>query len=348
MNRFSMYSLILLMVVSFPAVSLWAQRQMELPSTPVSISGIVRDAVSHQPVAFARVILEAERAGYASEATTDAQGKFHFEQLAHVVYKVRIQQPGYKGTDQRTNACDFSACRRVDLSLQSMEYLDFNLVPLAGASAVPPGGPAATLDADPNVPEAARQELQKGREILDTGKNQGDSIPHFKKAIELYPSYSQAYFRLGLAYMDQKDWKKAEEALKKSTDLNANHAGAQLALGMTYAQEQNFAAAETALTKGLAMDPDVADAQCELSRSLWALRKFPESDEHAQKCATLKPDYPPAHLLLGNLALAKRDKPGALREYREYLRLAPDGGYAAPVRQQIDKLEKELGTASAK
>ena len=350
--KYHPFPAIAFLAICLSAPAAWGQRgSIEMPPGPVYISGVVRDEVSHLAIPYVRVILESDRAGYVTETNTDTQGKFRFDGLNHMVYVVRIKLPGYKGAEQITNACNPASCKRVDLSLASMDYITFGLVPLPSneAPAVPPGGPAASINvAEEQIPEAARKEFAKGQEILDAGKNPGESIAHFKKAIELYPAYDQAYFRIGMIYMDQKSWKEAEAALGKATELNTHNPGAFLALGTAYAQEKDFAAAEKALQRGLELNPEVAEAQCEMSRTYWALRKFPESDAHAQKCASLKPDYAPAHLLLGNLALAKRDKAGALREYREYVRLDPQGPYAAAVREQVSRLEKEMPQAQAK
>jgi len=332
--------------------SAWAQqRGIEMPAGPVYIRGVVRDAVTHQPIYYARVLLESEKGGgYAQEATTDSQGKFEFQNLAHVVYLVRVKLPGYKGTAQMTNACDPAGCRRVDLSLAAMDYVDFSLVPLPGeAPAVPPGGPGAVINVgEAQIPEAARKEFDKGVELTKTGQSLADSIAHFKKAIEVYPAYQQAYVKMGTAYMDLQKWSEAENALNKAVSLNEKDPVAYLALGTVFAQQKNFEAAEKPLARSLELQPDVAETHCELSRTYWALKKYPQSDQHAQRCAALKPEYAPGHLMLGNLAMAKRDHPGALREYREYLRLDPQGSFAAPVREQVSRLEKELGEAVAK
>ena len=310
--------------------------------TPVSIKGIVRDAVTRQPLHYVGVILEAERAGTASEVNTDTQGRFEFPGLAHVVYRVRVKLPGYQGADKESTTCDPTACKRIDLSLQNTDYVDFNLVPLAS------GGPAAAAGAngiteDAPLPEPARNEFTKGTELADAGKP-GESIPHFKKAIELYPGYEQAYFRMGLAYLDQNNLKDGEAALTKATELKSNDGAAFLALGEMYARQKNFTAAEKPLVRGLELDPESAEGHCQLSLTYWALKKYADSDAQAQKCESLKPDYALAHLLLGNLALAKRDQPGALREYKEYLRLDPQGQYGDAARQQVSKIEQALGS----
>ncbi len=321
------------LVVCLSSVQGWSQ--MIGGQFPADIKGEVRDAVTLRPVDSARVILELARYGYVDETNTGPQGKFEFRGLNHAVYVVRVQVLGYRGTAQVTNTCDPAGCKRIDLSANTTEYVTFNLQPLARE-------PEASLNVKMEIPEAARREFDKGKELADAGKA-GASIGHFKRAVELYPTFEQAYFRMGIAYMDQNNPQGAESALLKVTQLNPNNGAAFLALGTLYANQKDFAGAEKPLVRGLALSPDVAEGHCELSLTYWALKRLAESDQHAKKCAALKPDYAQAHLLLGNLALARSDQQGAFREYKEYLRLDPQGLYAAAARQQIDRLEKALG-----
>jgi lipoprotein NlpI len=58
----------------------------------------------------------------------------------------------------------------------------------------------------------------------------------------------------------------------------------------------------------------------------------------------LRPEFPAAHHLLGNILLRKRDAPAALQEFREYLRLEPNGPFAPPTREVVAKIEQALAT----
>jgi tetratricopeptide (TPR) repeat protein len=63
---------------------------------------------------------------------------------------------------------------------------------------------------------------------------------------------------------------------------------------------------------------------------------------HIGRTLQLKPDLPEAHLLGGNILLKVGEPVRALAEYEEYLRLAPEGEYAAPTRELVGKLRKSL------
>jgi len=103
-----------------------------------------------------------------------------------------------------------------------------------------------------------------------------------------------------------------------------------------------YAEAETALLRGLELDPESADGHHELAKAYWALGRWQDAEPHAQKAVALKPDLAPAHVLLGNIALRKRDPQGALKEFQEYLRLEPNGPMAEQVRTIVAKIGKAL------
>ncbi len=56
----------------------------------------------------------------------------------------------------------------------------------------------------------------------------------------------------------------------------------------------------------------------------------------------LRSEFAVAHHLLGNILLRKHDAPAALQEFREYLRLEPNGPFAPPRREFVAKIEPAL------
>ncbi len=315
-----------------------AQAKPSRPRPPiVQIRGLVRYASGQAGPQGVMVMLESERGGLVAQTQTDSQGKFEFPQLNQEVYVVRARHPGYR-----------EASQRADLSFSPTAYIVLELQPLPGEKgppAVPPEGPGAAITLSGSlIPENAQKEYEQGNKLLMESKDPAGSISHFLRAIELYPSYAQAYLFLGTAYMDQNKWKDAQSALEKAIGLDNNLAGAHLALGACLNRQGNFAAAEKPLLHGLELNPAAAEGRYELGRVYWALGRWPEAEPHARKAVELRPDFAPAHALLGNIMLRKRDAPAALQEFKEYLRLDPNGPMAEPVREMVAKIEKALGT----
>jgi tetratricopeptide (TPR) repeat protein len=227
---------------------------------------------------------------------------------------------------------------RVDLTLNPTAYLMFELQPESVAAAEPLTGPAMLISA--STPDNASKEFRIGERNLHENKDLEGAIKHFRKAIQLYDRFAEAYLMLGLIYLDQKKFEDSRMALQKSAELDPKSAAAYIALGAVFNQEKKYEDAEKALSRGLEITPDAAEAQYELAKTYWALGRWQEAEPHAQKAVAAYPDLAPVHVLLGNIALRKNDLQGALKEFQEYLSLDPKGPMAEGARAMVEKIQK--------
>ena len=318
---------------------LMAQFSILLLLTAPSWAGFIRGNVHYSDQRAADhviVRLRSDLIDYQDEARTDDQGKFDFESLPPSTYHLIIEGQGFKTYDSR-----------IDISMSKMAYeqITLHLDKEPDSNAVPPEGPKGALNARiAQIPSGARKEFDLGRKGMEANDAAG-SVDHFQKAIALYPNYAEAYQLLGVVYLGTGKFADAEPALQKATEIEPNLATAHFALGICRNQMAKYADAEVALTKGLELDPNSADGHYHIAEAYWNLGKWDESELHARKALALKSDVAPAHVLLGNGLLRKRDAPGALKEFQEYLRLAPQGEFAAGTRVAVERLEKGLQQA---
>lgn len=294
------------------------------------VRGVVRYS-NGQPADHVIVRLRSDKLVYDSQTQTDIQGKFDFDGLAPTMYRLTIEGQGF-----------IPYSNNIDLSMSHManELITLRLVKEPESKAVPPEGPGAKLNTAGEVPEEAHKEFLKGQKLLDEKTDLDGSAKHFRKAIQVYDKYSEAYMMLGLVYLDEQKYEDSYAALQKSTELDPNAPGAYMALGTVLNQEKKYQEAEKALTRGLELKPDVAEGHYELSRTYWAMGRWQEAEPQAQKAVELQPNFAAAHVVLGNVALRKNDPGTALKEYKEYLRLDPKGPFANGVSQMIQKLEQ--------
>ncbi len=280
------------------------------------------------------ITLESARGGLVAQTQTDSQGKFVFSQIEQEVYLVKVRHPGFRETTER-----------VDLTMVPTAFILIDLQPLPRDA--PPPGPAGPAGFPVTVeelaaPEEAKKEFATGRKLLFEDKQPEQSIPHFQKAIKMHSSYASAYAFLGVAQMDLHKWQEAEAALGKAIGLNDKLAAAHLALGTCLNMRGNFKAAEKPLLRGLELNPETAEGHYELGKAYWALGRWQEAEPPAQKALALRPEFPAAHLLMGNILLRKREAAAALQEFKEYLRLEPNGPMAPPTREMVAKIERAL------
>lgn len=328
--------LLLLSLVDCP-VCTWAQgrSQPSAPKAPTLIHGQVRYARGPAAGPGILITLEGTLTGIVGQVQTDSQGKFTFNQIPRALYVVKMHHPGYQDVSEQ-----------VDLATAPTAYVVLTLQPLPGETPVgtAPSGEAHVSVQQLSVPTQAREELEKGRNLLLDRKKAEKSIPHLLKAIDLHGSYADAYLLLGMAYADLNKWREALAAFEKAVELDGELAAAHLALGACLAQQGNFTAAEKPLLRGLELSPQAPHGHYELGRTYWALGRWQEAEPHAREAVKLQPNLAPAYVLLGNILLRKHDAPGALEYFRDYLRLEPNGALAAQTRQMIAKIESLVGT----
>jgi len=280
-----------------------------------------------QPADHVVVRLRSDTIAFDSQTQTDILGKFEFDGLVPSRYRLTIEGQNFR---------PYSSF--IDISMSHMSNELITLYPLKEAAKEAPSS-GVVKTGDETIPDAAKKEFDEGQKLMSDPKQADASIQHFRKAIQLYDKYPEAYLMIGLVSLDQRKLDDAQTALQKSTELSPHLAEAFLALGAVYNQEKKFDDAEKALNRGLELKPDDAQGQTDLARTYWAMGRWQDAEPHAQKAVTLMPDLAPAHIVLGNIDLKKRDNEGALKEFKEYLRIDPQGPMSEPVRQLVGKLE---------
>src|ERR1700737_4175440 len=309
-----------LLVLSICLATCWLTAQRGSMTVRTSIRGSVRDAVTHGGVARVIVMVEAADSGYAGQAETDTSGKFELQGLAASSYVVRVRFPGYEEMSQGA-----------DLTVTPNIYLSFELRPKPSDAppAVAPEGPDAHLNARmAAVPEKARKEFSAARDLWQKGVDPQRCIDHLSKAIKIYPKFPDAYVLQASVYVQQNNAAEAKSALDRAIEIDPKLPEAWFTLGMLQNKEKDYAGAEKTLIEGLKLDDASPQGHYELAKTYWALGRWQDSEPHALKASALQPAMALVHVLLGNIALRKRDAPAALKEFQEYLRLDPKGPMA--------------------
>lgn len=282
--------------------------------------------------------LRSDKIAFQTETQTDPQGKFEFDGLALTTYHLTIEGQGFRPYSSQ-----------IDISTSKMAYeqITLKLDKEPEAKPVPPEGPAGAVNARiAKIPPAARKEFEAGKGRMDAHDLAG-SVPHFQKAIALYPQYAEAYQLLGVVHLESGKLQDAEPELQKATEIEPNLSTGFFALGICRNEMAKYAEAETTLLRGLELDPEAADGHYELAKTYWVLQRVQDSERHAKKAVTLRPDLAGGHILLGDIGLQKRDSQGALKEYKEALRLEPKGPMADVTRQLVARIEAALKQAKA-
>ncbi|HEU4834411.1 MAG TPA: tetratricopeptide repeat protein [Pyrinomonadaceae bacterium] len=305
----------------------------------VEIHGQVRFAEGGAPAANVVVRLESyDGGGSISEAFTDRLGKFRFTNIPPAQYSVRVRQSGYRDAQQN-----------VDMTTTTS-----GLVMLQLLREAPRSTSTSTVGSiDANVPPAAQKEFDKGTAALAEGGKDKTAFAAkcFEKAVSIYPKFVEAHLKLGTAYMDLEQWDKAEKALLGTIEVDPKAFNALFALSEIYLRQNKIADAEKVLVQGLAIQDQSYLGHLNLARVYWekarsvkdlaqAQPALEKAYEEVKRALTLNPDLAGAHLLKGNLLLRVSRTADALVEFNEYLRLEPNGPFAAETRALVEKIKK--------
>ena len=311
--------------------SVFAQRERDTytgNSLTFEVNGEVRVADSGQSAIGVPVRLERFSGGLIDQIVTDNRGRFRFPNLQRGYYKVIINAPGFRLAQQDA-----------DLQVLFRVYLSFELVADSAKSAS--GLPLLTDVIDARVPAAARQDFENGRAALK-GKNYKEGIALLEKATLGYSNFFEAQLLLGIAFMDLKEWEKAERALQRAVEIKPQNGSAMIYLGEVYWRQKRNADAEQTLREGLKLDQKSWHGHFTLGRLYWDMGEVAKAGGPIGMTLQLKPELAEAHLLTGNILLRVNQRERALVEYREYLRLAPKGEFVGQVQELVRKVEKTL------
>lgn len=190
--------------------------------------------------------------------------------------------------------------------------------------------------------EAAIAAEAEGEEFLFRKHDAKGAIESFKKSIKLDPWYTHGYIMLGVANTQAQRWGDAQWAFEEASKLEPEDVQAWLGIGSALNEQKDYAGAQKALEHCLDLNPDSAEAHYEIGRSLLSQGKLPLAESHARLAVALDNEYASFHVLMANIYVAELDANSALAEFREALRLDPDGPDAQAIKDNIGMLQKAL------
>jgi Tetratricopeptide repeat/Carboxypeptidase regulatory-like domain len=313
------------------ATPIFAQRERDTYTGGAQISEVSGEVRLRETGATAQRIpvrLERFSGGIIDQIMTDNRGRFRFPNLQRGYYKIVVNMPGYRPTQQDA-----------DLQVVSRVYLILEIT--SDTSKTPAGRPLLTDVIDARVPEVARNEFNNARAAL-TKKSYQEAVAHLEKAIFAYASFFEAQLLLGTTFMDLREWAKAEKALLRALEIKPDNATALISLGEVYWRQKRYPDAEQTLKEGLKLDEKAWHGHFTLGRLYWDMGDVAKAGPPIGMTLQLKPELAEAHLLAGNILLRVSQRERALIEYREYLRLAPKGEFSAQVQELVRKVERDL------
>jgi tetratricopeptide (TPR) repeat protein len=182
------------------------------------------------------------------------------------------------------------------------------------------------------IPPKAREAFNKGTELL-AAKDSTSSIEEFQRAIKIFPEFYEAYYKIGLADLNLRDYVEAQAAFETSIDLSkGRYAPSQFGLGVALCAQKRFSEAEDAARAGLDQYPDDAAGHFTMAWILFTAHRLPEAEKSARQAVLYNANLATAYLLLAQIHLQLNDLSAVAADLDAYLRLDPTGSHGAEAR----------------
>jgi tetratricopeptide (TPR) repeat protein len=288
-----------------------------------TIEGMV--TADNRPVVNARVYLKDDGYAQVNQGYTDGSGRFRFASVLSGVYYVEIDPIGteYERQTQRVEAVPFSGRSR---SAGEIFRINFDLIPKKkrGADAAKAGAGERGVAFYQDVPQAARQQFERGRKSLEKGDFE-EAAAALKGAVASFPDYYDALELLGTEYVKRQQYQPAVPLLRRAVEVNKNGWRGFYSLGIALAESDQTAEALGLLRRAVELNPRspntnmrlgmlLAQAEPTRAEAVQTFRKVVELDDK---------HIPDAYLYLARLQDLSGQLRPAIEAMKSYVGIAP-------------------------
>ncbi|MEG4577250.1 tetratricopeptide repeat protein [Microcoleus sp. N3A4] len=177
---------------------------------------------------------------------------------------------------------------------------------------------ALTLDINWAKPD---EHFTLGNTLLELGQLER-AISCYQRAIQLQPSYADAYHNLGEVLSLQGKWEEAIAAYRQAIDLNPNFDAPHYGLGKAWASLDRREEAIACYRRAIELNPNLAQAYQSLGDVLDSWGQLDEAIGCYEKTIELKPDIWEFHHKLGDALQEKGEIDEAIEAYNRAIELA--------------------------
>lgn len=318
-----------------PCLLLCALLQAQQTNDAITIVGQLRVTRFGPPPV--RILVRLERSGaQAGETYCDAEGKFSFNDVPPNLYRIVIQQEGYRPVDVSVP---------INSSVQHSVYLQIELTPedkpgTASLSTINGGNQAlvdqaALLD---KFPKQAKKQYDKGTKAQQDGQTD-EAIEHYARALAIAPEMYPARNNLASLYLEQRRFGEAETEFKKVIAENQADANARFNLANVYLLTNRLNEATDSIEEGLKRQPQSGFGEFLMGSVLIKRGNTREAEKRFRVALNDDPGLTNAHLALVNLYVKENRNGEAIAELSSFLKQSPGSPFAPHARELLGKLQ---------
>jgi len=289
------------------------------------IQGKVTDD-NNAAVAGAKIVVTAvpDQGGQKWEATSDKNGNYIIGTLPKSgQYQLVATKEGV-GTDEA----------RAAVKIGNFTTMNFTLSAKARVS-----------EEQAQKNQAIKKFFEEGVAAAQAGNHQG-AIAAFNNAAAAMPTCADCFFNIGVSQQMMKNSAEAEAAFKKAIELRPSYPEAYNALAALYTADKKMDLAAAASAKSaelsVASGGGNADSLYSAGVGLWNANKFPEAGSTFEAAIKADPNHADSHFMLGKVNLNLGKLKEAAMEFDTYLKLQPSGKNAAEAKTTFEALKPML------
>ena len=188
------------------------------------------------------------------------------------------------------------------------------------------------------VPDKARKELDKGNDLL-RDKDFSGAEARFRKAIEIFPDYDQAYNNLGVLFMQTGKPDDARQNFQKAIAINDKFARAYTNLGKLDILEKKYDEGDQLLRKSIQADPTNAETFALAAQCAYFTKHYEDAVTDARQLHALPHgEFGYAHFLAARSLEQLQRSNDAAAEYKLFLKESPSSPNAPSARAALARL----------
>ncbi|HEY2108922.1 MAG TPA: carboxypeptidase regulatory-like domain-containing protein [Candidatus Acidoferrales bacterium] len=290
------------------------------------ISGRAYDEQTQQVLSRVEVTLRGASGVMQAQVVTNESGRFDFSALARGNYQIEARVNGYE---------PYSTA----ITVGGGETRGMTIY-LKRSTANQETTNDSTVSAhELSMPRKARDLIYSGKQKIYYGKDLDGGLKNFQDAIAIAPDYYEAYYQIGMTYLELAKRDDAENNFRKSMELSTNTYGEPvIGMGTILLDKADNAGGEKMIRRGLELSPNFWLGYYELGRACLAENQLAEAKKASEQARSLMPNAAIIYRLLANVHMREKDYPALLEDIDAYLKIDPNspaGAHAKEMRAEV-------------
>lgn len=321
-NKFSILSVFISVLLTFPVLVTFAQENMGKGR----INGNVVDENGH-PLEGVLIVVELSKSKTKLQGSSNKKGNFAVAGMGSGNWRITASKKGYTGF-------------YIDMNIRQLRRnppITFTLKKIMSSE---------TLVAD----DDSLRLYDKGNILIKEEKHD-EALKIFEEFLAKYPEIYKVHLNIGTCYLKKGELDKAEAEFKLVLDKTLEKSGsykkdpqvslrAFAGLGEVYIQKEDFLTAQKYFSQALEISPEDETAAYNVGEIFFSHQKIDEAIKYFELAIQIKKDWSNPYKKLGYVYLNKGNFNKSLEYFYKFIEIDPENPEVPKVKNIIATIEK--------